>query len=164
MAIFCSMYTIVNSIFFIISFKNIDFNLIYLFKLKHLLHNRIDPTVELLRKKPPSLNRKRKQEDKINTIPPIGAPSWCLNNMALIKFGRDTDNIPSYDCDSDEIQDEEDGDIQDRNTDSNNSEVENNDDNGSGKKSSYKRKKKNKSHKQKKREKKHKSKKKKIIV
>ena len=161
MAIFCSMYTIVNSIFFIISFKNIDFNLIYLFKLKHLLHNRIDPTVELLRKKPPSLNRKRKQEDKINTIPPIGAPSWCLNNMALIKFGRETDNILSYDHNSDE--EDQDEDIQDHNTDSNdNSENENNDDdNGSGKKSSYKRKKKNKSHKQKKREKKHKSKKRK---
>lgn len=159
-AVFCSMYTIVI-VYFIIIFKNIDFNLfIYLFKLQNLLHNRIDPTVKLLRKQPPNLNRKKKQEDRTTTVPPIGAPSWCLNNMALIKFGRDTNNIPSYDCNSDEVQDEEDGDIQDHNTDSNNSEDEN-DDNGS---SSHKRKKKNKSRKkglkQKKREKKNKSKKK----
>jgi hypothetical protein len=158
-AVFCSMYIYILLSFYFISFKNKNFNLIYLFKLQNLLHNRIDPTVNLLRKQPPSLNRKRKQDDKITTVPPIGAPSWCLNNMALIKFGRDTDNIPSYDRDSDEVQDEEDGDIQERNTDSNNnSEDENNDDdNGS---SSHKRKKKNKSNKKgKKGEKQHKSKK-----
>jgi hypothetical protein len=64
-------------------------------------------------------------------MPPIGILSWCLNNMALIKFGRNTNNISSYDCDSDKVQDEKDQDIQNCNTDSNNnSEDENNDNNG----------------------------------
>lgn len=67
---------------------------IYLFKLLRLLHDRIDPTVELLKKKPPTLKRKRAQS-RCNTssIPPIGAPSWCLNEAAIKKFNRSTSNI-----------------------------------------------------------------------
>ncbi|GBC11014.2 hypothetical protein GLOIN_2v1489320 [Rhizophagus irregularis DAOM 181602=DAOM 197198] len=76
--------------------------------LQRLLHNRIDPTVELLRKKPPNLKCKRVL-DKTETVsvPPAGAPSWCLNREALEKFNRLTKNIPVYDYDTDEsiIQD-----------------------------------------------------------
>ncbi|PKC57220.1 hypothetical protein RhiirA1_472832 [Rhizophagus irregularis] len=76
--------------------------------LQRLLHDRIDPTVELLRKKPPNLKCKRVL-DKTETasVPPAGAPSWCLNREALEKFNRLTKNIPVYDYDTDEsiIQD-----------------------------------------------------------
>ncbi|GBC34471.2 hypothetical protein GLOIN_2v1488788 [Rhizophagus irregularis DAOM 181602=DAOM 197198] len=76
--------------------------------LQRLLHNRIDPTVELLKKKPPNLKCKRVL-DKTETVsvPPAGAPSWCLNREALEKFNRLTKNIPVYDYDTDEsiIQD-----------------------------------------------------------
>jgi hypothetical protein len=106
--------------------------------------------VQLLRKKPQSLNRKRinKEKGKLS-VPPIGAPNWCLSEAALTKFGRETNNIPSYDYDSDEkVQDE---DIQ-------NHEDENISEHGSKGGSSHKRKRKNKSHKkglkQKKKEKK----------
>ncbi|GET61559.1 hypothetical protein GLOIN_2v1488788 [Rhizophagus irregularis DAOM 181602=DAOM 197198] len=76
--------------------------------LQRLLHDRIDPTVELLRKKPPNLKCKRVL-DKTETasVPPAGALSWCLNREALEKFNRLTKNIPVYDYDTDEsiIQD-----------------------------------------------------------
>ncbi|GBC49169.2 hypothetical protein GLOIN_2v1886452 [Rhizophagus irregularis DAOM 181602=DAOM 197198] len=62
----------------------------------------------LLRKKPPNLKCKRVL-DKTETasVPPVGAPSWCLNREALEKFNRLTKNIPVYDYDTDEsiIQD-----------------------------------------------------------
>ncbi|GET63235.1 hypothetical protein GLOIN_2v1868150 [Rhizophagus irregularis DAOM 181602=DAOM 197198] len=62
----------------------------------------------LLRKKPPNLKCKRVL-DKTETVsvPPAGAPSWCLNREALEKFNRLTKNIPVYDYDTDEsiIQD-----------------------------------------------------------
>lgn len=102
-----------------------------------------------MRTKQPKIRPIRAQGIKdTNNMPPTGTPSWCLSIEALEKLGRDTNNIPSYDRDSDN---EEDGDIQNHNTDSN--EDENNDDNG------LSRKKKNKSHKKRKGEKKHKSKK-----
>jgi hypothetical protein len=95
----CIQYFI---IILFISFENINSNLIYLFKLQHLLHNRIDPTVKLMRTKPLQLKYKRVQRVKTtNNIPPIGAPNWCLNKEALEKFNRATDNIPVYD-DTDE--------------------------------------------------------------
>ncbi|CAB4436108.1 unnamed protein product [Rhizophagus irregularis] len=76
--------------------------------LQRLLHDRIDLTVELLRKKPPNLKCKRVL-DKTETVsvPLAGAPSWCLNREALEKFNRLTKNIPVYDYDTDEsiIQD-----------------------------------------------------------
>src|SRR5436190_23785027 len=96
-AVFCSMYTIFIIILFI-SFENINSNLIYSFKLQHLLHNRIDPTVNLMRTKPLQFKYKRVQRDKTTSnIPPIGAPNWCLNEEALEKFNRATDNIQVYD-------------------------------------------------------------------
>ncbi|GET62646.1 hypothetical protein GLOIN_2v1488788 [Rhizophagus irregularis DAOM 181602=DAOM 197198] len=62
----------------------------------------------LLKKKPPNLKCKRVL-DKTETVsvPPAGAPSWCLNREALEKFNRLTKNIPVYDYDTDEsiIQD-----------------------------------------------------------
>lgn len=84
---------------------NINANLIYLFKLKRLLHDRIDPTVELLRKKQPILKQKRVNKDKTTSAPPIGAPNWCLSEEALRKLGRSTDNIPNYDPEDDDIDD-----------------------------------------------------------
>jgi hypothetical protein len=81
--------------------------LIYLlFKLRHLLHDRIDPTVELLRKQPPNLKRKRTvQNNKNDELPPIGTPDWCLNIEALEKLGRSDRNIPNYDPDDDNPDD-----------------------------------------------------------
>ncbi|GET51986.1 hypothetical protein GLOIN_2v1792247 [Rhizophagus irregularis DAOM 181602=DAOM 197198] len=77
-------------------------------ELQRLLHDRIDPMVELLRKKPPNLKCKRVlDKTEIASVPPAGAPSWCLNRKALEKFNRLTKNIPVYDYDTDEsiIQD-----------------------------------------------------------
>ncbi|GET67284.1 hypothetical protein GLOIN_2v1488788 [Rhizophagus irregularis DAOM 181602=DAOM 197198] len=56
-----------------------------------------------LKKKPPNLKCKRVL-DKTETVsvPPAGAPSWCLNREALEKFNRLTKNIPVYDYDTDE--------------------------------------------------------------
>ncbi|PKY32701.1 hypothetical protein RhiirB3_532186 [Rhizophagus irregularis] len=58
---------------------------------------------------PPPLGNIRKVLDKTETasVPPAGAPSWCLNREALEKFNRLTKNIPVYDYDTDEsiIQD-----------------------------------------------------------
>lgn len=56
----------------------------------------------MLRKKPLTLKRKRVQRDKTTSVPPIGAPSWCLNREALEKFDRITEDIPLYDYDTDE--------------------------------------------------------------
>lgn len=74
-----------------------------------MLHDRIDPTVEQLRKKQSTLKQKRIQRDKTTSVPPIGAPSWCLNREALRKFNRSVENIPIYDYDTDEedIQDQD---------------------------------------------------------
>jgi hypothetical protein len=140
--------------------SNISANLvIYLFiKLRHLLHNRIDPTVNSLRKKI-SEDRKKKQNNQRSnqnqSSPPIDAPNWCLSIEALEELGLLTDNIPNYDPESD-------NNIEEYNDD------EKSDDNGIyGKRSddnkiseSPKRKKrKNKSHKQKKKGNNHKTKK-----
>ncbi|GET62637.1 hypothetical protein GLOIN_2v1847224 [Rhizophagus irregularis DAOM 181602=DAOM 197198] len=54
-------------------------------------------------------NDEEESLDKTETVsvPPAGAPSWCLNREALEKFNRLTKNIPVYDYDTDEsiIQD-----------------------------------------------------------
>jgi hypothetical protein len=84
-----------------------------------LLHDRIDPTVEHLRKKQSTLKQKRIQRDKTTGVPPIGAPSWCLNREALRKFNRSVENIPVYDYDTDEE------DIQDQNHNDDNNEENN---------------------------------------
>lgn len=55
-----------------------------------------------MRKKQPNLKQKRVQTDKNNSVPPIGAPSWCLNEEALKKFNRPTNNIQIYDYDTEE--------------------------------------------------------------
>ena len=74
-------------------------------KLRRLLHERIDLTVELLRKNPAIQRIKRVQRYKTTTsIPPKGAPSWCLNQQALERLNRSTNNIPVYDYDTEDIQ------------------------------------------------------------
>ena len=50
-----------------------------------------------MRKKPPSMKQKRVQTDKTTSAPPLGVPSWCLNEEALKKLNRPTDNIQTYD-------------------------------------------------------------------
>ncbi|PKK57330.1 hypothetical protein RhiirC2_858261, partial [Rhizophagus irregularis] len=86
--------------------------------LLRLLHDRIDPTVELLKKKPLTLKRKRAQssQSRYNTsnVPPIGVPSWCLNQDALEQFNYSNVNIPVYDYNTDN-QDNSDNDIEDEN-------------------------------------------------
>lgn len=68
-----------------------------------MLHERIDPAVELLRKKPVTLKIKRVEKYKSTTNePPIGAPSWCLNQEALERFNRPTNNITVYDYDTED--------------------------------------------------------------
>ena len=87
---------------------------IYLFKLLRLLHDRIDPTVELLRKKLLTLERKKaRSRGDTSRVPPIGAPSWCLNQEALERFNRSNVNILVYDDDTDNIQDNCDSDNED---------------------------------------------------
>jgi len=59
--------------------------------------------VESLRKKQPDLKRRRIQRDKNPaSIPPSGAPSWCLTREALEKYNRSIENIPTYDYDTDD--------------------------------------------------------------
>ena len=59
--------------------------------------------VESLRKKQPDLKRWRIQRDKNPaSVPPSGAPSWCLTREALEKYNRSTENIPTYDYDTDD--------------------------------------------------------------
>jgi hypothetical protein len=61
-----------------------------------------------LRKKQQNLKKcKRVHVDKTASIPPAGAPSWCLNREALEQFNCSTENIPIFDYDTDEsvIQD-----------------------------------------------------------
>jgi hypothetical protein len=112
-----------------------------------LLHNRIDPTVELLRKKPPTQKIKRVERYKTTTNePPIGVPNWCLNREALERFNRPTNNIPMYDYDTEENQEHDNGNHNDTEDDN----EENNRD---------KRKKKTKKKSKQRREKKYKSKK-----
>jgi hypothetical protein len=84
---------------------------IYLFKLLRLLHERIDPTVEELRKNSLTLKPKKAENISTSCVPPIGAPSWCLNQEALERFNRSSANIPVYD--SDDTQDNIDNDIED---------------------------------------------------
>ena len=59
--------------------------------------------VESLRKKQPDLKRRRIQRDKNPaSVPPSGAPSWCLTREALEKYNRSIENIPTYDYDMDD--------------------------------------------------------------
>lgn len=88
---------------------------IYLFKLLRLLHDRIDPTVELLRKKPPTLECKKAQSrDNTSSVPPICVPSWCLNQEALERFNYSNVNIPKYDYDTsdNDIEDDSDDEVE----------------------------------------------------
>ncbi|CAB5309476.1 unnamed protein product [Rhizophagus irregularis] len=121
--------------------------------LLRLLHDRIDPTVELLKKKPLTLKRKRAQssQSRYNTsnVPPIGVPSWCLNQNALEQFNYSNVNIPVYDYNTDD-QDNSDNDIEDENN--NEEEIQNRIN------SSKKKKKKTKKRSNQKKNKKHKSK------
>ena len=57
--------------------------------------------VESLRKKQPDLKRRRIQRDKNPaSVPPSGAPSWCLTREALEKYNRLIENIPTYNYDT----------------------------------------------------------------
>lgn len=99
-AFFCSMYYIFTIIFFYFIYLFINSN--YLLKLQRLLHDRIDPTVEKLRKKPRILKIKRVQRCKTTSIPPVDTPNWCLADEALKRFNRSTNEIPTYDCNTDQ--------------------------------------------------------------
>jgi hypothetical protein len=104
------LFYLLVTIDFIKTLKH-NVNFIYLFKLLRLLHKRIDPTVDLLRSKQPKqpeASQKRVLSDKNpNGAPPIGAPSWCLSDEALEKFGRQTENIPVYDYDTGDAGDDD---------------------------------------------------------
>lgn len=78
---------------------------IYLFKLLRLLHDRIDPTAKLLQKKPSDVENNKIRKRNTSGMPPIGAPSWCLNQDALKRFNRSNENIPIYDRDTDSKSD-----------------------------------------------------------
>ena len=112
-----------------------------------------------MRKKKPKLKRKRVHQNVNNvSVPPIGTPSWCLNNEALEKFNRSTNDIPVYDDGDTGDTDEEE--IHDN---SNHNTSENDDDNDSRRDNSSKKRKKNKhkkKSKKKRKEEKHKSKRK----
>ena len=87
--------------------------MIYLFKLLRLLHDRIGPTVELLRKKPPTLKPKKSNNISTSSLPPMSVPSWCLNQEALKRLNRSSVDIPVYDYDTDDNQHNTDNDIED---------------------------------------------------
>lgn len=113
-AFFCSMY-----IYYFIGFIYQKHSSIYLFKLLRLLHDRIDPTVKLLRKNPSDLENNKTRRKDTSSVPPIGVPSWCLNKDALERFNRSNVNIPVYDHDTDSVQ-ESDSDIEDESNDKEN--------------------------------------------
>src|SRR6266496_1462941 len=58
-----------------------------------------------LKKNQPTLKCKRVQARDETSSPPIGAPSWCLNEEALNRFNRSDDNIPRYDYDTEDYDD-----------------------------------------------------------
>ncbi len=68
------------------------------------MHDRIDPTIDMLKRKP-LLKCKKTQRTENSSIPPTGAPSWCLSREELERFNRSNVNIPVYDYDTDEVQD-----------------------------------------------------------
>ncbi|PKB94872.1 hypothetical protein RhiirA5_437873, partial [Rhizophagus irregularis] len=71
--------------------------------LRLLLHKRTDPTVNLLKTKQATLKYKRIDGYVQETgMPPIGAPSWCLNKVALERLNRSTEEVPIYDWDSED--------------------------------------------------------------
>ncbi|CAB4417095.1 unnamed protein product [Rhizophagus irregularis] len=71
--------------------------------LRLLLHKRTDPTVNLLKTKQATLKYKRIDGYVHETgMPPIGAPSWCLNKVALERLNRSTEEVPIYDWDSED--------------------------------------------------------------
>ena len=59
--------------FTILIFIKYNANSTYLFKLKRLLHYRVNPTVQLLRKKESIFKQKRANRNKTNNVPPIGS-------------------------------------------------------------------------------------------
>jgi hypothetical protein len=59
---------------------------------------------------PSQANPESRRKIDTTSAPPIGAPSWCLNQDALERFNRSNDNIPIYDQDTDSVQ-ESDNDI-----------------------------------------------------
>ncbi|GES77406.1 hypothetical protein GLOIN_2v1485488 [Rhizophagus clarus] len=75
--------------------------------LLRLLHDRIDLTVELLRKKLPTLNPKKADNISASSVPPMGAPNWCLNQESLKQFNRSSVDIPIYDYDTDDNHDKD---------------------------------------------------------
>ncbi len=117
-----------------------------------MLHKRIDPTVEILRKKEPNLKRKRVQRDKTNSAPPIGVPSWCLNKEALEKLNRAADDIIPVYTDEEDIEDDENDNDNANDNDANDNDL-NNENRGKRKKSKKSLKRKSKQ----KKDKKHKS-------
>ncbi|CAB5388089.1 unnamed protein product [Rhizophagus irregularis] len=75
----------------------------YLLKLQRLLYDRINLTVEKLRKKSRILKIKRVQRCKTTTsMPPVDTPNWCLTDEALKRFNRSTNEIPTYDYNTDQ--------------------------------------------------------------
>ncbi|GES92398.1 hypothetical protein GLOIN_2v1485488 [Rhizophagus clarus] len=75
--------------------------------LLRLLHDQIDPMVELLRKKPPTLNPKKADNISASSVPPMGAPNWCLNQESLKQFNRSSVDIPIYDYNTDDNHDKD---------------------------------------------------------
>ncbi|RIA85089.1 hypothetical protein C1645_831293 [Glomus cerebriforme] len=97
----------------------------------------------------PTLKQKRVHLDKTPaSVPSIGVQSWCLNEEALKRFNRSSANIPVYDYDTDDVQD---------NSNNNTEDKDNNREENSNRTNSRKKRKTKKKSKQKK-NKKHKSK------
>lgn len=70
----------------------------------------------MLRKNQSTLRFKRVRPRNETDIPPIGAPSWCLNEAALERFNRSKYNIPRYDYDTEDYDDINTNDTDDNNT------------------------------------------------
>lgn len=100
----------------------------------------------MLRKNQPTLNRKRINKYKTISAPPIGTPSWCLNTEALNKLGRSTDNIPNYNFEDEEVNNDDIDNHQNDESDNNSDIAESSKKNKKRKRKSHKRKEKERHH------------------
>jgi hypothetical protein len=57
--------------------------------------------------------RRRVQTDKSAIAPPIGVPSWCLNESALKKLNRSNRDVRIYDYDTDDRNNDSDDENED---------------------------------------------------
>ncbi len=92
--------------------------------MKKLLHVRIDPIVEKLRRRQ-NKNKKNKIRSPKYTLGyekiqiPVDAPIWTINQAALKYLNMDNKVVPTYDPESEDDNDDDNGDDDDDDDDGN---------------------------------------------